>query len=144
MPNQSRRAAIVLARPHSAFIILHSAFPVHAAIDIAPPPCRLVVTLSAAGPFCLRSLNQNAVNHTFDPGATVFGKLTEVFTREVSPSKVQPASSVGATAPQKLYKAAPLTPAGLPRRDESPAACRRRVTVLPRTDSMSITGALSG
>ena len=43
---------------------------------IAPPPAMLVVTFVAAGPFCLRSLNQNAVNQTFAPG-TVAGPSRE-------------------------------------------------------------------
>src|SRR5215211_7426430 len=83
----------------SSFILPPSSFDYAA---IAPPPGRLVVTLVAAGPFCLRSLNQNAVNQTCAPGATVLGKATSIRVREVIPSNFQPSSAVGGTAPTKL------------------------------------------
>src|SRR5689334_3110531 len=69
---------------------------------IAAPPGRLVLTLVAAGPFCLRALNQKAVNHTTEPGGVSSGKVISIVVREVIPSKSQAVSSAGGVAPTKL------------------------------------------
>jgi len=66
----------------------------------------------AGGPLCLRLLNQNAVNHTFAPGAVVLGNVTFTVVVLMLPSNFQADSVVGDSSPMKLKMAAPLTPAG--------------------------------
>ena len=56
----------------------------------------------AAGPFCLRRLNQKAVNQTCEPAATAGGNTTSTFVREVIPSNFHDDSSAGGVAPTKL------------------------------------------
>src|SRR5262249_47299777 len=88
--------------------------------------------------------NQNAVNQTFAPGAVPLGKTMSIVVFAATPSNFHSASSVGGVAPTKLKTDAPFTPSGLPRFFESPAACRRSLTVFPLTERMSITGASAG
>src|SRR3954471_14230699 len=95
--------------------LVHSAFIIHRFrhyAAIAPPPGMLVPTGVDAGPFCLRGLNQNAVNHTFAPGATLAGKVTSTTVFEVMPSLVHPVSTFGGVSPTKLHTLAPSTPTG--------------------------------
>src|ERR1041384_2899119 len=105
---------------------------------IEAPPGRFVPTAVAAGPFCLRSLNQKPVNQTFDPGATVSGNTMLTTVLLVTPSKLQSPSLVGAEGPTNVKILAPLTPSGFPRFVDSPAACRRIFTVFSTVETMSI------
>src|SRR4051812_30809937 len=114
----------------------------HAAI--AAPPGILQLAGVAAGPRCFLSLNQKAVNQTLAPAAVPAGKATSNEVRVILPSNFQPDSSSGALAPTKLKMAAPSTPAGLPRRVGLAGSCRRRRTVLPLAEMMSMSGALAG
>src|SRR3954469_21616974 len=86
----------------------------HAAM--AAPPGIFVPTGVVVGPACLRSLNQKAVNHTFEPGVIPLGKVISTRVRPVLPSNFQSATSSGGVAPTKLKTDAPSTPPGLPRR----------------------------
>src|SRR5688572_10713922 len=95
----------------SAFILLPWFY--HAAI--AAPPGMLMPIGVDAGPLCLRSLNQNAVNQTFAPAGVPSGKVTSTFVRPVTPSNFHSDTSVGAAAPTKLKTLAPSVPAGRPR-----------------------------
>src|SRR5262245_56467790 len=104
----------------------------------------LIPTGLAAGPFSLRTLNQNAVNHTFAPGAVPAGNTMSTLVLLVTPSNVHSDSSVGAAAPMKLNTLAPSTPAGLPRRVGLVSSCRRSLTVFPVVETTSMTGAIAG
>src|SRR5687768_10687626 len=104
----------------------------------------LVPTAVAAGPLWARGLNQNAVNHTLAPGGTLPGKATVNFVSVVLPSNFHAAGSVGAAAPTKLKTLAPSTPSGFPLRVGLAASCRRRRTVFPTAETMSIPGASAG
>jgi hypothetical protein len=103
-----------------------------------------VETGAHAGPLCFRPLNQNAVNHTSAPGASVLANATSMFVRPVFPSNFHAAISVGGVAPTKLNTAAPLTPGGLPRLALDVESCSLIFTVQAETETTSSPGALLG
>jgi hypothetical protein len=86
-------SAIPLSTQHSALSTQHSAL-IQAAID-TDPPGRFAPTGSHAGPLWARGLNQNAVSHTFAPGAVPGSNATSKVVRVVFPSNFQSAMAAG-------------------------------------------------
>src|SRR2546421_12845587 len=119
MANGRRKNFFSLHIYHLPFSICHAP---HAAIAL--PPGIFVPTGVAAGPACLRLLNQRAVNQTRAPGAVSGGKTTWTPVLPVCAWKVHSDSSLGGVPPTKEKTFTPSTPAGLPRRG-GPAWCRR-------------------
>src|SRR3954469_745083 len=111
-----------------------------------PPPARMALTGVQPGPAWARGLNQKAQSQTTVPGARAASNCTPTLVRVVLPSNFQSASSAGGVAPPDptwLNRDAPLTPAGLRRREAVPS-CSLIVTVVPERPTTSRWGACDG